>query len=987
MRDEKAFQWLNESELSYDIWSKKYRVNNESFDEWLDRVSGKDPSVKKLIEEKKFLFGGRILAQRGVMTAKTSLSNCYVLPAPTDNIESIWDCAKQMARTYSYGGGCGTDLGKLAPRGASVNNAAKTTSGAVSFMDLFSITTGLIGQQGRRGALMLTMPITHPDIEEFVDIKKDLDRITKANISIRFNDNFFEAVKQNKDFTTSFTREATGEKIEKKINAKKFFEHFAHNAWDMAEPGALFWDRIQNYNLCSDIPEYRLESTNPCVTGDALVQTTEGPIPIRDLVGKCPYVYCMDEAGKLTIKQATKVWKTQENAELIEVDFNRGKVVCTPEHLIFTLNRGWVSAKDLLPKDKLNGLGFNKGNERDERIKLTTDPTYYKHHRFIAEKMGNEISGKDVHHIDGNHLNNVLSNLEVLNHGEHSKITNIGHSSYADRDMQTGRFEPKKVKAARTSNGDVNKEMMGKNFIVKNITRLSYTEDVYDMVVPETHNFIANNIVIHNCGEEPLPPGGACLLGSLNLSEFVGSDKFIKIDELKEAICIAIRGLNTVLDEGIERHPLPLQRQMARDWRQIGLGIFGLADMLIKMEVRYDSDEAIELCSCLAHIIAETAIMESNRLAIEYGAFPKCNNEAICNSEFIQNLELNPGKRESILTYGLRNSAILTIAPTGSLSTMFGVSGGIEPIFSNSYTRKTESLNGQDTYYKVYTPVVEQYMREHGVKEEAELPPYFVTAHDIDPLLRVKMQATWQECIDASISSTVNLKHDATPGDVFNVYLKAWELGCKGVTVYRDGCARTGILTTDSKAPEESPQPVKKLQRGDIIKCSDDMIGKKRKLMTGCGSLHCEAFFDPETGDLMETFFSKGSTGGCNSFMVGLSRMISLAARSGCDFDSIIDQLNSCITCPSYAVRKAVNKDTSPGNCCPAAIGKALKEMHDEMLSEIGEVVTEPKVTTKPETKDKPIMQPKDKCPECGEPLEHVGGCATCPNCGWSRCG
>ena len=752
MRDERAFKWLNESELSYDIWSKKYRVNNESFDEWLDRVSGKDPSVKKLIEEKKFLFGGRILAQRGVMTAKTSLSNCYVLPAPTDNIESIWDCAKQMARTYSYGGGCGTDLGKLAPRGASVNNAAKTTSGAVSFMDLFSITTGLIGQQGRRGALMLTMPITHPDIEEFVDIKKDLDRITKANISIRFNDNFFEAVKQNKDFTTSFTREATGEKIEKKINAKKFFEHFAHNAWDMAEPGALFWDRIQNYNLCSDIPEYKLESTNPCA-------------------------------------------------------------------------------------------------------------------------------------------------------------------------------------------------------------------------------------------EEPLPPGGACLLGSLNLSEFVGSDKFIKIDELKEAICIAIRGLNTVLDEGIERHPLPLQRQMARDWRQIGLGIFGLADMLIKMEVRYDSDEAIELCSCLAHIIAETAIMESNRLAIEYGAFPKCDNEAICNSEFIQNLELNPGKRESILTYGLRNSAILTIAPTGSLSTMFGVSGGIEPIFSNSYTRKTESLNGQDTYYKVYTPVVEQYMREHGVKEEAELPPYFVTAHDIDPLLRVKMQATWQECVDASISSTVNLKHDATPSDVFNVYLKAWELGCKGVTVYRDGCARTGILTTDNKNPEESPRPVKKLQRGDIIKCSDDMIGKKRKLMTGCGSLHCEAFFDPETGDLMETFFSKGSTGGCNSFMVGLSRMISLAARSGCDFDSIIDQLNSCITCPSYAVRKAVNKDTSPGNCCPAAIGKALKEMHDEMLSEIGEVVTELQVTTKPEAKDKPIVQSKDKCPECGEPLEHVGGCATCPNCGWSRCG
>lgn len=752
MRDEKAFQWLNESELSYDIWSKKYRVNNESFDEWLDRVSGKDPSVKKLIEEKKFLFGGRILAQRGVMTAKTSLSNCYVLPAPTDNIESIWDCAKQMARTYSYGGGCGTDLGKLAPRGATVNNAAKTTSGAVSFMDLFSTTTGLIGQSGRRGALMLTMPITHPDIEEFVDIKKDLNRVTKANISIRFNDEFFEAVKQNKDFTASFTREATGEKIEKKINAKKFFEHFAHNAWDMAEPGALFWDRVQSYNLCSGIPEYKLECCNPC-------------------------------------------------------------------------------------------------------------------------------------------------------------------------------------------------------------------------------------------SEEPLPPGGACLLGSLNLSEFVDNDKFVKVEELKEAVRVSVRGLNVVLDEGIERHPLPLQREMAHDWRQIGLGIFGLADMLIKMGLRYDSDEAIELCSCLAHIIAETAIMASNELAKEFGAFPKCNNEAICNSEFIKNLELNPVKRESIFTYGLRNSAILTIAPTGSLSTMLGVSGGIEPIFSNFYTRKTESLNGKDKYYKVYTPIAREYMEEHGISDESELPDYFVTAHSIAPLKRVKMQSVWQECIDASISSTVNLKHEATVEDVFNVYMEAWRLGCKGVTIYRDGCARTGILTTSESKPDNKEEFTKTLQRGDIIKCSDDMIGKKRKLMTGCGSLHCEAFFDPETGDLMETFFSKGSTGGCNSFMVGLSRMISLAARSGCDFDSIIDQLNSCITCPSYAVRKAVNKDTSPGNCCPAAIGKALKEMHDEMLSEIGEVVTEPKVTTKPETKDKPIVQSKDKCPECGEPLEHVGGCATCPNCGWSRCG
>lgn len=886
MRDERAFNWLNQSQLGYDIWEKKYRANNESFDSWLDRVSGGDAAVRKLIEEKKFLFGGRILAQRGINSGKTTYSNCYVLPAPEDNIESIWDCAKEMARTYSCGGGCGTDLGKLAPKGATVNNAAKTTSGATSFMDLFSTTTGLIGQCGRRGALMLTLPVNHPDIEEFIDIKKDLNRVTKANISVRFNDKFFEAAKANEDFIASFTREATGEKIEKKINAKKLLEHFAHNAWEMAEPGALFWDRVTGYNLCSDIPEYKLESTNPCVTGDTLVYTVDdGEIAIKDLVGTQPQIMCMDETGELAIKRASKVWKTRENAELLQIKFNGGSLRCTPEHLICVKGKGWVEAKNLVKGDEL-----------------------------------------------------------------------------ASYDM----VEKKRV---------------------QKIVRLSYTEDVYDLTVPETHNFIANGIVIHNCGEEPLPPGGACLLGSLNLSEFVGEDKFVKVEELKSAVRIAVRGLNTVLEEGTERHPLPIQREMARDWKQIGLGIFGLADMLIKMGLRYDSDEAIELCSCLSAIIAETAIMESNALAKELGAFPKCNNEAICNSEFVKTLDLSPVKRESIFTYGLRNSAVLTIAPTGSLSTMLGVSGGIEPIFSNSYTRKTESLNGKDTYYKVYTPIVGKYMKEHDISDEVDLPDYFVTAHDIDPLRRVKMQATWQEHIDASISSTVNLRNEVTPEEVYDVYMEAWKLGCKGVTVYRDGCARTGILTTGKEKQEEKESA---LQRGDIIKCSDDMVGKKRKLVTGCGSLHCEAFFDPESGDLMETFFSKGSTGGCNSFMVGLSRMISLAARSGCDFNSIIDQLNSCITCPSYAVRKAVQKDVSPGNCCPAAIGKALKEMHDEMMDEIGEPSETVKIVSKAAEsprKAEVIVPQESKCPECGGALDRTGGCVTCHNCGWSRCG
>lgn len=260
-------EWLGkDNQIGQDIWEKKYRWNGESFDEWLDRVSGGDADVRKLIEEKKFLFAGRILANRGTAddSRKITYSNCFVVTPPEDNIESIFETAKKMARTYSYGGGCGIDIGQLAPRGAAIHNAAKTTSGAVSFMDLYSMVTGLIGQEGRRGALMISIPITHPDVEEFIGIKSDLNRITKANISVRINDRFMEAVKNHEKYMLSFKREATGEAITKEIDAYEFFKRLCKMNWDMGEPGILFWDRINSWNLLSHDDSFSYASVNPC---------------------------------------------------------------------------------------------------------------------------------------------------------------------------------------------------------------------------------------------------------------------------------------------------------------------------------------------------------------------------------------------------------------------------------------------------------------------------------------------------------------------------------------------------------------------------------------------------------------------------------------------------------------------------------------------------------------------------------------------------
>ena len=428
----------------------------------------------------------------------------------------------------------------------------------------------------------------------------------------------------------------------------------------------------------------------------------------------------------------------------------------------------------------------------------------------------------------------------------------------------------------------------------------------------------------------------------------------------------------------------------------------GLGDALIKLGIRYGSEESIKICDRIGLVMADTAIATSAALAEEKGEYPKYKNCVLHSSYFEHNASNTTW--DKVNKYGLRNSQLLTTAPTGSLSSMLGVSGGIEPIYANYYTRKTESLHGHDEYYKVYTPIVEQYMKEHNLKDDSELPDYFVTAQTLNYKERIDMQSVWQKHIDASISSTVNVPNSFTIEQVEDLYMYAWEKDLKGVTIFRDGCERAGILTTDtSKKSEKSNDSNNQLKRGMIIKADDNCIGKKRTLITGCGTLHCEAFFDPDTGELLETYLSKGSTGGCNNFMVGLSRMISLAARGGVDIYTIVDQLKSSGTCPSYAVRRATKKDTSPGSCCPVAVGNALIDMYKEMKEEldIGEEPEEDenkeyiKSKTNPQSKphrgQRAKINPIDEkaivpCPECGEPLSFEGGCNFCRNCGYSRC-
>lgn len=483
--------------------------------------------------------------------------------------------------------------------------------------------------------------------------------------------------------------------------------------------------------------------------------------------------------------------------------------------------------------------------------------------------------------------------------------------------------------------------------------------------------------------EEPLPEGGSCLLGSINLAAYVENREF-KSEEFINDIHVIVKGMNDVLDQGLPLHPLAIQRETVRDWRQIGIGVMGIADMLIKLGLQYDTKEAQKFCDQIGFMLANEAIYASAELASEHGAYPMYN-EKVLESEFIKNNTTNL-TYEFVEKHGLRNSQILTIAPCGTLSTMLGISGGIEPIFSLSYTRKTESLHGEDRYYKVFTPIADKYMKEHGLTEEEELPSFFVTAQNINPFRRVEMQGIWQKHIDASISSTLNLPNETTVEDVEALYIYAWENGLKGMTIFRDGCDRAAILTTSKPKEEKKEEVVEEkkdeIARGVVVPTSDDVIGLKKKLSGGCGSLHLQVYFDRTTGKMTEVFINKGGSGGCNSNLNALSRMISIALRAGVDVKDVADQLGSTINCPSFASSRAKGINLSPGSSCAGAVGKALIDLNKEFQKMWKYMI----VGEQEEVEETKVMGLKE-CPECKErTLQMAGGCMQCSNCGYSKC-
>lgn len=449
----------------------------------------------------------------------------------------------------------------------------------------------------------------------------------------------------------------------------------------------------------------------------------------------------------------------------------------------------------------------------------------------------------------------------------------------------------------------------------------------------------------------------------------------------KKDIHIIVKAMNDVLDQGLPLHPLQIQRDTVRDYRQIGIGVMGIADMLIKLELKYDTDEAIEICDTIGKVLANESIKVSALLSKEEGHYPKYKPSILTSEFLIKNASVET--YELVKKYGLRNSQLLTIAPTGSISTMIGVSGGIEPIFNLSYTRKTESLHKEgDVYYKVYTPIAKEYMKLHGLNEEEELPDFFVTAQTLNPHMRVKMQGVWQKHIDASISSTINLPNEATVEEVEELYMEAWKEGLKGLTIYRDGCARQGVLTTKDEKEDEEKELLK---RGQWKSLAEDTYYVKRNLIIGCGKLKLFIGWSPSENTIQDVYITKSGSGGCEKNLQCIAILMSSILRIGGDLSIIEKSFAGVSACPSFTRERGKGNHLSDGSYCGMAILKEMKAF----LKEIGkeEKVIEKTVEKPNKNNDKKEELKGNICPECGEPsLIKTNGCDSCLNCGYSKC-
>lgn len=514
--------------------------------------------------------------------------------------------------------------------------------------------------------------------------------------------------------------------------------------------------------------------------------------------------------------------------------------------------------------------------------------------------------------------------------------------------------------------------------------------------------FLEDIAATNPCGEQPLPPYGACLLGSINLPKFVLNpfmpERYLDWQSMEQTVRSAVRMLDCVID--ISNFPLPAQRDEARYKRRMGLGITGLADMLFMTGFKYGSAEAVTMTENILNHIAEWAYDESVEMAKEWGCAPfflsdPKNFEKFSQSKFIQNT-LNVATQGKIAKYGTRNSHLLSIAPTGTISMYAGnVSSGIEPIFAPSYNRKITNVDGSKTEQTVYSYAVNEYLYVHNKSEDdAWWKAYMKTAQDLTPREHLNMQAAAQKYIDSSISKTINLPEDISFEDFAEVYMIAYREGCKGCTTYRPNDVTGSILSVETKEEKPVEQPdikpdMRQFKRPEVL------TGDTYKIKWGQDAYYITFNYSSANSVLglapVEIFINSKNAEH-QAWIAALTRMISAVFQRGGNIDFVADEMMN--------VHDPKGGQWFDGQFYPslvALIGKTMKDFIESLeLPKYGEADEATEIAesdlTLPEifesVVDSTMGMPPDQCPECKNyTMYYMNGCSTCQSCGYSKCG
>lgn len=823
----KSLEYFGGDELAAKTWVNKYALKDsegniyESSPEemfWriaseIERIENNYPNPLSADKVYSLLKGFKYIVPQGSPMSGignnhqiVSLSNCFVVGNEADSYGGIIKTDQEQVQLMKRRGGVGHDLSHIRPSKTKVMNSALTSTGVVPFMERYSNSTREVAQDGRRGALMLTISIKHPDSEGFIDAKMTPGKVTGANVSVKVDDGFMKAVRDGESYVQQYPVNSDNPSAVKEIDAKKLWDKIVHNAWQSAEPGVLFWDTIKRESVpdCYSDLGYKTVSTNPC-----------GEIPL------CPYDSCR--------LLAINLYSYVESPFTEEARFN------------------WELFKE--------------------------------------------------------------------------------HAHYAQRIM----------------------------------------DDIIDLEIEKI------NSIIKKIGNDP-------------------EDEEIK---------------------GVEKRLWEKIKQKAVEGRRTGIGITGEGDMLAALGVTYGSDESIEFSSKVHKTLAIESYRSSVNLAKERGAFPIYDYSREENNPFINRLmDADPSLREEMRKNGRRNIALLTVAPTGTVSLMTQTTSGLEPAFLLTYKRRRKVnpndknvnvtfVDGVGDTWEEYQVFHEKFktwleikgynvgeVRKYDDKKMDEIvkksPYYKATSNNVNWLQKVKLQGAVQKWVDHSISVTINLPNNAPEELVGQLYLTAWEVGCKGVTIYRDG-SRDGVLISNKEEKkEEGKTEKKKTKKKNLPEKSDYYM-----VQTGHGPIHIHINYNEEG---ITKVFANISPAGTeiSGLSTALAIILSKYFEMGGDPVRILKHLNSVKSEKPFGFGK--NRIDSIPNALSVALKKHLVKMG--LLKTFDDLSDNSKNGLGQPQNNDPVQDELDDnsnlyCPNCFSPnVAMASGCSepTCFDCGYSSC-